>query len=267
MTSPTRLKETATSKRYRLDALLPDAQNRRLRDWRIDQIAREFDFAKWSPPVVRVNGGGHPTIIEGHHRVVAACKAGLGEQEVICYCHPPVDTDEKVGAMYIGLNDTLASTPAEKFLMRLRSGEATAVAVASIIDAAGFAGIADTPTDGYVHTPTACEWVYRGGSFRKGASPEALVFALATLKQAYGKTKEAVRRDIIRGFGSFALRYPEVESKEVARKVHARHPDSNDLMADAKAMGEAIGCTAHKGMALVIRRDYNYQRKNPLDEW
>lgn len=266
MTSPTRLKEIATTKRYRLDALLPDAQNRSLRDWRVDQIAKEFDFAKWSPPVVRINGGGNPTIIEGHHRVVAACKAGLGDMEIITYCHPEVETDDKVGEMYIGLNDTLASTPSEKFLMRLRAGDSTAVAVASIIDAAGFTGITDQPTDGMVHTPTACEWVYRGGSYRKPA-PEALTFSLAALKQTYGKTKEAVRRDIVRGFGSFGLRYPGLDAKEVARKVHARHPEPNDLIADAKGMAEAIGCTAHKGMALVIRRDFNYQRKRPLEEW
>lgn len=268
MSNPTRLKETAVAKRFRLDALLPDAQNRRLRDWRVEQIAREFDFAKWSPPVVRQNGNGHPTIIDGHHRVVAACKAGLGEIEVITYCHPPIETDARVGGMYIGLNNTLASTPTEKFRMRVRAGDPTAVAVAAIIDGAGFTGITDDPTDGAIHTPSACEWVFRGGMYKRhGDTPEALGFALSAIKAAFGKTKHAVRRDIIRGFGSFATRYPGVDPQEVARKVRQRHPEPNELIAAAQLMGEALGCQSHKAMALVIRQDFNYQRRNGLEEW
>jgi len=268
MASSTRFMETATAKRVRLGDLLPDAQNRQLRDWRVAQIAKHFDFAKWSPPVVRQNGNDTPTIIEGHHRVVAACKAGLEDTEVICYCHPPIETDAKVGDMYIGLNDTLASTPTEKFRMRLRAGDELAVAVAAVIDAAGFDGISDQPQDGSIHTPTACEWVYKGGSFKKGITPEALGFTLETIKKAYGKTRHSVRRDIVRGFGSFALRYPGLDSKEVARKVRERHAEPNSLIDDAKGMADALGCTAHKAMALVIRRDYNHQRKGrALGEW
>jgi hypothetical protein len=267
MSSPTRV-ETATAKRFRLRDLLPDAQNRALRDWRVDQIAREFDFAKWSPPAVRQNGNGKPTIIDGHHRVVAACKAGLGDVEIITYCHPPIETDAKVGGMYIGLNNTLASTPTEKFRMRLRAGDELATAVAAIIDAAGFTGITNDPTDGAVHTPTACEWVYKGGSYKKGHTPGALGFTLEAIKKTYGKTRQAVRRDIVRGFGSFALRYPDLNAGEVARKVRERHPEPNDLITDAKLMADALGCSAHKGMALVIRRDYNHQLKSrALEEW
>lgn len=268
MGNSTRLVESATAKRFRLGDLLPDAQNRHLRTWRIDQIAKEFDFAKWSPPVVRQNGNGKPTIIEGHHRVVAACKAGLSDTEVITYCHPPIETDSKVGEMYIGLNDTLASTPTEKFRMRLRAGDKLAVEVAAVIDAAGFTGISDRPEDGAIHAPTACEWVYKGGSFKKGASPEALGFALEAIKKAYGKKGGAVRRDIIQGFGSFALRYPKLDPAEVARKVRERHPEPKNLIDDAKLMADALGCRSHKAMALVIRRDYNHQRKGrALEEW
>lgn len=269
MDSSTNLVETATAKRFRLGDLKPDAENRKLRQWRIDQIAKEFDFAKWSPPVVRSNGNGTPTIIEGHHRVLAACKAGLDDVEVITYCHPPIEADARVGEMYIGLNDMLASTPTERFRMRLRAGDELAVAVAAVIDAAGFTGIADEPTDGAVHTPTACEWVFKGGSFKKkGNTPEALGFTLETIKKTYGKTKQSIRRDIIRGFGSFGLRYPKLDPAEVARKVRDRHPEPNDLINDAKLMADALGCSSHKAMALVIRRDYNHQRKGrALEEW
>jgi hypothetical protein len=269
MSSPTRLKETAVAKRFRLDALLPDAQNRRLRDWRVEQIAREFDFAKWSPPVVRQNGNGRPTIIEGHHRVVAACKAGLGETEVITYCHPPIEADSRVGEMYLGLNDTLGSTPTERFLMRLRAGDETAIAVAAAIDGAGFVGIAESPTDDMIHSPSACEWVYEGGSFkRQGQTPEALGFTLEAIKKTYGKTRYSVRRDIIRGFGSFAHRYPKQDAKEVARKVRARHPEPNDLISSTQTMADALGCQSNKAMALVIRQDFNYQRRgSKLEEW
>jgi hypothetical protein len=267
MTNPNCLVELASSKRFRLNDLLPDAQNRRLRDWRVDQIAKNFDFAKWSPPVVRQNGNDRPTIVEGHHRVVAACKRGLGEVEVICYTHPPVETDARVGEMYIGLNDTVASTPAEKFLMRMRAKDKTALAVAAIIDAAGFTGVTDTPTDGMIHTPTACEWIYQGAGKRK-AAPPALVFALEAAKATYGKTCEAVRQDVLRGFGSFAVQYPRVDVDRVARKVREQHPEPKDLLADAKIMAEAMApCRAHKATALVIRRDYNYQTKARLPEW
>lgn len=269
MGNPTRLVETATSKRVRLDTLLPDAQNRKLREPRVEKIAREFDFAKWSPPVVRQNGNDTPTIIDGHHRIAAACKAGLGEMEIITYCHPPVERDMQVGGMYIGLNNTLASTPTEKFLMRLRAADPVAIGVAAIIEAAGFEGIVDTPTDGFIHTPTACEWAYKGGPYkRREHAPEALAFALEATKKTYGKTKQAVRRDFIRGFASFALRYPKSDPVEVARKVRERHDDPADLLAATSQMADALGVQSHKAMGLVIRQDFNHQRKGRrLSEW
>lgn len=267
MRNPT---EQAVSKRFRLDGLLPDAQNRKLRDWKVEQIAKQFDFAKWSPPVVRESGNCvGPTVVEGHHRIAAACKRGLGNLEVICYTHPAVERDAEVGEMYIGINDTIASTPTEKFRMRLRAEDPIAVAVTALIESAGFEGIADQPTDNHMHVPVACEWVYRGGMFRrkKGDTPEALVFALAAMRNIYGRDRDAIRPELVRGFGSFAQRYPEAELKYVCRKVHAKHTRVNDLLKDAKVMAEAHMCAAHKAMALVIRRDVNVNAKKPLGEW
>lgn len=229
--------EQAVAKRVKLSELLPDAHNRRLREWFVDDIAKHFDFGKWTPPVIR-NGKGA--------------------------------SDSRIGEMYIGVNSTVASTPAEKFLYRLRAEDPTAIAVAAIIDAAGFERITADPTDGSIHTPTACEWVYRGGMFRRklGETPAALATALKTTKLAYGKTRHAVRPELIRGFGSFAHRYPNVTPEEIARKVRDRHPNPADLIDAAKVMKEAMRCSLHKAMALVIRQDYNVGRKGgALEEW
>lgn len=274
---PTHLTEQAVSKRFRLDELLPDAENRRLREWKVEQISKQFDFNKWTPPVVRESGNCvGPTIVEGHHRIAAACKRGLGKVEVICYTHPAPEEDRVVGEMYIGINDTLASTPTEKFVMRLRAEDPTAVAVAALIEAAGFeaAGfeaITEKPADNSMHVPTACEWVYRGGMFRKktGDTPQALVFALSALRSTYGKEAKVIRPEMIRGFGTFAHRYPDIAVKAVTSKVHARHPRFSDLLKDSKTMAEALRCEAAKATALVIRQDYNVNRKaqHHLDEW
>lgn len=266
------LTEQAVTKRFRLDELLPDTQNRRLRGWKVDQIAKEFDFGRWTPPVVRESGNCvGPTLVEGHHRVAAACKRGLGHLDVICYTHPPVEEDARVGDMYIGINDQLSSTPTEKFLMRLRSEDATAIAVAALIDTAGFTGIVDLPSDNCMHVPTACEWVYSGGSFRRKRrgkpTPEALVFALAAMRSIYGTDRDAIRPELIRGFGSFAQRWPDAELKTFTRKVAAKHSRVNDLLKDAKVMMEAQRCSAHQAMAMVVRMDYNVHAKKPLEAW
>lgn len=230
------LSEKAVAKRIKLNDLLPDAQNRRLREWFVDDIAKRFDFGKWTPPVVR-NGS-------------------------------PV-RDARVGEMYIGVNSTVSSTPAEKFLYRLRAEDPIAIAVTAIIDAAGFEGITAEPTDGYIHAPTHCEWVYTGGMFRRKSreTPAALATALQATKSVYGKTRHAVRPELIRGFGSFAHRYPEIPAEEIARKVRGRHPEPSDLIDSGKVMKEAMQCSLHKAIALVIRQDFNYQRKRSLEEW
>lgn len=264
------LTEQAVTKRFRLDELLPDAQNRRLREWKVDQIARGFDFKRWTPPVVRESGNCvGPSIIEGHHRIAAACKRGLGDLEVICYTHQPVDRDADVGEMYIGINDTLASTPTEKFLMRLRAEDPIATAVEAIIESAGFEGLADRPTDNQMHVPAACEWVYRGGMFRRkrGSSPEALAFALSAMRNIYGRDRDSIRPEFIRGFGTFAQRWPDVPLKDFTRKVHAKHPRVNDMIKASKVMAEAQRCPAHKALALVARLDVNHQAKKPLEAW
>jgi hypothetical protein len=266
------LTEQAVTKRFRLDELLPDAQNRRLRDWKVDQIAKHFDFGRWTPPVVRESGNCvGPTLVEGHHRVAAACKRGLGHLEVICYAHPPIDVDSRVGDMYIGINNQLASTSTEKFLMRLRAEDATATAVAALIRTAGFDEITDAPGDNQMHVPVACEWVYQGGSFRRKLrgkpTPESLVFALSAMRSIYGTDRDAIRPEIIRGFGSFAHRWTAVELKTFNRKVAAKHPRVNDLLKDSKVMMEAQRCSAHQAMAMVVRLDFNYQAKKPLEAW
>jgi hypothetical protein len=263
------MKEQARARRIRLGDLLPDAQNRTLRQWRVDQIARSFDFGKWTPPVVRENGVGH-VIIDGHHGIAAACKRGLEDLYVICYVHPHVDADARVGEMYIGINDTLASTPAERFLMRLRAEDPVAVAVTDLILANGFTGVVDQPTDGAIHCPTHCEWVYRGGMFRRrtGDTPAALVFALRALKATYGTKRSAIRPEIIRGLGCFSHRYPRLTFSDTARKIHARHPEPGDLIQAARVMAEAMRCQGYKAMALVIRQDYNVGRHNGgLEQW
>lgn len=230
------LSEKAVAKRVKLSELLADAHNRRLRQWFVDDIAKNFDFGKWTPPVIR-NGKGA--------------------------------RDSRIGQMYIGVNSTVTSTPAEKFLYRFRAEDPTAIAVAAIIDACGFEGVTAEPTDGYIHAPTACEWVYTGGMFRRKSreTPTALTTALQATKHAYGKTRHAVRPELIRGFGSFAHRYPDIAAEEIARKVRVRYEQPTDLIAQAKVMKEAMGCSLHKAMALVIRQAFNYQRKRPLEEW
>lgn len=231
------LKEHAVAKRIKLADLLPDAQNRKLRQWFVDDIAANFDFGKWTPPIVR-NGREAP--------------------------------DARVGQMYLGVNSKLTQTMTERFRMRLRAQEPAPVAIAALIEAAGFKGISDQPEDGYIHTPGACEWVYRGGLFRRrtGDTPAALADTLKLVKNTYGKTAVAVRPEIIRGFGSFVHRYSEISATDVTKKVSARHPTPVDLITDAKVMREAMRCELHKAMALVIRQDYNVARRSgALEEW
>lgn len=230
-------KENAVVKRVKLKELLADANNRRLREWFVDDIAKHFDFGKWTPPVIR-NG-----------------KAA---------------SDSRVGEMYLGVNKTLTATSPEKFLMRLRAQEPVAVAVRDVILACGFDGVTPEPEDGFIHTPAACEWVYRGGLFRRktGDTPQALTFALTAIKATYGKNKVAVRNNFIRGFGSFAHRYPGLDAKEVARKVHAEFPESAQLLRQAQVMQDAVGGQSNKAMALVIRQAYNVNRRGgSLGSW
>lgn len=254
--SATRYVETAVTKRFRLGDLLPDAQNRPVREHRVIKIASEFDFAKWSPPVVRENGGNLPTIIEGHHRVQAACLVGLEDVEVITYCHPAIQSDARVGEMYLGLNDTLAAQPVEKFHMRLRAGDKIAVEIAAIIQAAGYQGVSAERENGNITSPSACEWVYDGGPYRD-TQPEALGATLTILAKTYGRTPDAVRKDMIRGVGMFVLSFPKAKQERVVKNLRKRYPEPDDLLVKGRGISEAMGYQASKGVAEAIRQAYN----------
>lgn len=271
MPSPTRLKETGRTRRVQLDALLPDAKNRELRAAKVEKIAREFDFGKWSPPVAREGENGSITLIDGHHRVAAGCKAGLGSVDIIVYVHPPVETDARVGEMYVGINTTTKSTPTENFLQRVRAQERTPLQICRLVDAAGFDGITPRPTVGSIHSASALEWIYRGGWKRgHGEHAEVLAGTLVAVVGAYGRTTDAVRPDVLKGFGSFLHRYPQVIPEELARKVreHSDTDDVRELLRQAKAMRDALRCDMHQATALVLRRAYNKGRSSgKLPEW
>lgn len=254
--APTRYVETARTKRYRLGDLLPDAENRPVRENRVLKIASDFDFAKWTPPVVRENGGGLPTILDGHHRVQAACLVGLEDVEVITYCHPAIESDSRVGEMYLGVNDTLAAQPVEKFKMRLRAGDETAVGIAATIEAAGFHGVSAEREKGYIQSPGACEWVYNGGPYRK-PSHAALGATLQILARAYGRTPDAVRKDVIRGVGMFVLSFPRAKQERVVKNLRKRYPEPDDLLDKGRDISEAMNYQANKGVAEAIRQAYN----------
>jgi hypothetical protein len=256
------LRETGTIKRIRLGDLLPDALNRTLSEAKVERIAREFDFGKWKPPVVRKTADGY-VLIDGHHRVAGACRAGLSDQLVICYVHSDPMADSRVGEMYLGINDTLAATPTQKFLQRIRAGEVVPIRVREIIESAGYDGISPTPRDGWVHTPTACEKVYNGGVLKKRQeSPEALLFALVVLAGCWGRTSGAVKKSLIEGFGLFYHRHPTVRVADLVTIVKRNFESPDELVKRADTHRQATKCPIYVGVARELVFSYNRGRRS-----
>lgn len=246
--------EIGTARRVAINDLEDDAKNRTLRSGWIEAREQRFDFGKWTPPIVRETEDGRFILIEGHHRVALARRVGLGRTEVICYVYPPIESDQRVGEMYVGINDKSDHTASQKFLGRLRAGDRHAVAANAAIVAAGFEGVSEFAKVGWVHTPTHFERIAR-------KTPKRLRPVLETIVASYGRVPEAVNPNFVRALAMFHGAY-DVDPREVGRKVVHKYPTWPLLRDAGESMRDSWNCELARGTAIQILDAYNVNRRS-----
>lgn len=260
-----RYKEYGRSRRIRLGDLEFDPQNRQIKQWFVDKLIREFDFGQWTPPIAQEMAKGGYTLIEGHHHVAAALRhPQVGpDREVVCYVHPPVESDARVGQMYTGISSRVAHSSCERFLGRLRALEPIAVDVAAIIEKSAWEGVKPKKEEGYIHCPQACEWVYRGGVAKvRRKHPEALRFTLGLLSAMYGTGTDATRPGLIKGLGYFAIRYPDVVLAEVEKKAKDQYARAQSVLSEAVSRSAYTREEKHIAVAQIVLDAYNKGRSS-----
>lgn len=257
MSSATRFVEKAKSKRIRLGDLRPDPNNRELKEPHIKRLMSEFDFGKWTPPVVRENGD-KPIVLDGHHHIEAACRLPqVGpDKQVICYVQPAPESETRIGEMRVGITSVIPHTATERFLERLRAGEESAVGAAKVIGDSAWEGISTFQSNGKIHTPKAVEAVYKSG----GA--DAALFALEAPRLVWGAKPRIVASEMLRAFGRFHVDFPGVPAQTLADKLKLDAPDGAAFLGAVKQRAKAMGVSTHVAVYEKLIDAYNKGRRS-----
>ncbi len=216
----------------------PTAQRDGLRPAKVEKFEREMDLdALGTFHAVRysINGETALWVIDGHHRVEALLRAGMGEWMVRVEVHTTVSTDARSSDLFLKLNDRSAATPFERFRNELQARRLDAVAIQSLVNRNGLE-IVPRAGDGRVTCIVTLQTVY---ALDGGQSLDA---ALSLIKSAWGPTAEALEGKIIEGIGRmFAKHGGSIDVPSLRKKLNKFPGGPSGLLGRARGLNTTYG--------------------------
>lgn len=145
-------------------------------------------------------------ILDGQHRVEALRIMGWNGEKIPCKVFTGL-TRQQEAQKFILLNTQVPVRVLDKFLARITAKDKVACAVQEIVKANGYI-IDRVSRDGVIVAVKAVEDIYTGKNQKiRGANPQALHGTLHAVTEAWGRTVHAVNHHVLKGIGSFFLRY------------------------------------------------------------
>lgn len=236
---------------------------------KVAKIADEFDPSALGIPEISERRDGTKIILDGQHRVEGAKAQGWNNGQMIeCRVHRGL-THAQECRMFRMLNDETPVAPIYKLLAGIGEGHEPEATIGAVVDSVGLK-IVGAAQDGGICSAKALRFVYGGARFLKGdnvENPELLQATLRTILEAWGKSKDGLRGDIIEGVGSFLARYGKEVDHAVLVTRLAQHSPLN-IIADARSLRSVHGWQMNGAIAARIVILYNSgKRSKKLADW
>lgn len=248
---------------YRLNRDVNAAHNRK----KAAEIAAHFNEAKFGYPIVRRNGDGILTIVDGHNRLAALEILDWDDYVVMCEVFDDMD-DRGLAELFLGRGDRKAYSSITLFQNRLAAKEQTAVAIVGILAEFGLhvaesrgknsPGVAAVKTLDKIYSIPGV-YAHRG---------EVLRATIGLLTGAWG-AGSALVGDIIEGTGFFMARHgKEIDIESLRSRLSGRSGGPTMLLGNARGLHQAYpGSVAHH-VAHVLTLEYNKGRRSRrLPDW
>jgi hypothetical protein len=270
----------ATTQWIKLASIHRDGRvNRPLNDAKVARIREGFDPSLLGVIVVCEITDAHPEFtlpagqhfhipLDGQHRAEGARQLWPDDdtQTIEAKVYSGLSIAQ-MAALFVGLNDSNRPHPIEIFTKRTTGGEPVAVAITEIVRAHGLT-VHQPSKDGHVTAVRSLERVYSGFGVN-GATPDLLNSTLEIAINAWGRTADAVRAEILEGLGLVLARDRSlIEVPILIRKLAHAHAGAAGVSADAKQLRDLRGGTLRNSVADVIVGIYNRgRRSHRLPDW
>ena len=242
--------------------------NRPLNRVKVDRIRENFDPSLLGVIVVAADGKGGHVPLDGQHRAAAARELWLDDdtQLIEAKVYTGLKTPQ-MAAMFVGLNDGNKPHPIEIFLKRATGLDPVATAISKIVHAHGLR-VAAPAKDGHVVAVSALEKIYLGFG-ANGAAPDLLDRTLEYVVNAWGRTRDSVRTEVLLGLALVLARDGAlIDKPSLIHKLSLFHGGAAGISADAKQLRGIRGGTLHNNVADVIVGIYNRGRRTrKLPDW
>lgn len=235
-------------------------------------LAAAFDPDLIGFPVVcaiPTKGGEKYHVADGQHRVKAAMIA-LGDNQMIqCEVIRGLSLAQ-AAKIFRGRNTVRAVRNVDRFLVGLTAGDEECQGIAACVESVGLA-IDRNGRDGVLNCISSLQWIYRGEKSRgNGKNVIPLKRTLGTVVQAWGKAREALNGDVVKGIGAVVLRHGDrIDYEALENRLRQFKGGATGLLGAGRGVREAWGGSVANGVATRVVREYNKARKaaNKLPEW
>lgn len=231
----------------------PGAVDERRAQW----IAANLDPNRFGVFTLSKRAGGRYVIIDGQNRAHALRLLGYNGEKVEADVFSGL-TRAQEAEIFLGLAARRGHSHKQKFAARVTSGDPVAVAIDKIVRAGGYR-IDQVSGDGVIAATSALEDVYIGKGLRvKGHNPKALNDTLMVVTAAWDRTSHAVNGQVIKGIGSFFLRYGDAVNRErLVKKLRSTAGGPLGLINRGKGKRELHGGSIAIGIAHYLTDQYN----------
>lgn len=208
----------------------PVAQ-RELKQYRVDELAADFDLEQLGTPTVNERGGWF-YIIDGQHRVEALKQIGYGDQQVQCQCYADL-TDEEAADRFLRLNNVLALGAFDRFRVGITAERDDEVEIDRVVRANGLVVSKD-------HLPGAIGAV---GTLRRvyvRSDSVTLGRTLRIIRDAYGDA--GLEAAVIDGIGHLCQRYNgDLDDSTAVLKLGNANGGVSGLLNKAEVLRRSTG--------------------------
>jgi hypothetical protein len=244
--------------------LMPEGNRRVRNEALIKEIATEYKPARLGVLTVgpRRDSGKH-RIADGQHRYLGLRERGWREEPVPCLVVHGAVTNAEMAEIFLGIQRRVNVKPVDVLLSEIVAEHPDAVAIHKIVNGAGFR-IGHTTGTGTISAAVALKRIYKN----QGAG--ALVGALSTATDAWGKIAAAVHGEILEGLALVLGRHSDIDRPVLTKKLRlAAKAGPDTLRAQAKSSREIHGSTSAQNIAALAVVAYNSGRKpeNRLPDW
>ncbi len=252
----------------------PEVQ-RALRKARVEELAREFDPEALGVLTGNRRADGTVVIVDGQHRWAAAKEVGHPSLKVQVY-QGLSRSDE--AALFRKRNNTKIVSIIDRFRVRLIEEEPVAVEIMKYLADNGWhIAVARKTYSGAFASVGAIEWVYYGANRSKEPTPWAARQTIEVLTAAWGTQAETMAAPLIRGMGTFLVRYSDANENgsehqvDLTKLIHQmqKYPGGPIKMAaDASFTAQTRRMPTADAVASILTNEYNWKRTvNRLPEW